>query len=304
MKVTVADVVSPSYFVATAAVELGFFRAEGLDAEFVRPPANLATIPQSLHDGQLDFLGSTASDTLARSDSLSLLCALSQYNYWFLGVRADLRARQGDLNALKGLRISASPRPTVPLKRLLIDAGIDLDRDNVQIVGDPPHDLNTSRARVGIEAIRTGFADAYWGNAMRMEVGVREGVATVLADIRRGDGPAVARYYTFPTLITSKRLVQQRPEAATAAIRAVIRTQHALKSDPSLATKVGRRWFPPEESELIAELIRRDAPFYEPTISAEAIAGSNRVMLKAGLLSAPVPYDQIVATQFSHLWST
>jgi hypothetical protein len=28
------------------------------------------------------------------------------------------------------------------------------------------------------------------------------------------------------------------------------------------------------------------------------------VMLEAGLLSTPVPYDQIVATQFNHLWST
>jgi len=40
VRVTVADVVSPSYFVATAAVELGFFKQEGLDAEFVFPPAD------------------------------------------------------------------------------------------------------------------------------------------------------------------------------------------------------------------------------------------------------------------------
>jgi ABC-type nitrate/sulfonate/bicarbonate transport system substrate-binding protein len=208
------------------------------------------------------------------------------------------------LNVLKGLRISASPRPTITLRRLLIDAGLDLDRDNVQIVGDPPHDLNASRARVGIEAIRSGVADAYWGNAMRMELGVREGVATVLADMRRGDGPEAARHYTFPTLITSKRLIEQNPGAAAAAIRAIVSTQRALKSDPTLATQVGRRWFPAEETELIAELIRRDTPFYNPTISAEAIAGANRVMLEAALISTPVPYDTIVATQFKHLWST
>ena len=38
MRVTVSDVVSPSYFPLTAAVELGFFKAEGLDAEFIFPP--------------------------------------------------------------------------------------------------------------------------------------------------------------------------------------------------------------------------------------------------------------------------
>src|SRR5581483_11325414 len=38
MLVTVSDVVSPSYFVATAAVELGYFKSEGVDAEFVFQP--------------------------------------------------------------------------------------------------------------------------------------------------------------------------------------------------------------------------------------------------------------------------
>src|SRR5262245_7201728 len=37
MRVTVSDVVSPSYFPLTAAVELGFFKAEGIDAEFIFP---------------------------------------------------------------------------------------------------------------------------------------------------------------------------------------------------------------------------------------------------------------------------
>jgi NitT/TauT family transport system substrate-binding protein len=300
MKVTVVDVVSPSYFVATAAVELGFFRAEGLDAEFVRPSADTA---QSLRDGDLAFMGTTASDTLTRAKDIKILCALSQYNYWFLGVRADLNARQGDLNVLKGLRISASPRPTITLKRLLTDAGLQLDHDNIRIVGDPPHDLNASRSRVGIEAIRTGLADAYWGNGMRMELGVREGIASVLVDIRRGDGPPAARQYTFPALVTSQRLIEQRPDAAAAAIRAVTRTQAALKSNPSLAAQAAQRWFPPEEAELISELIRRDAPFYDATISTDAITGANRMMQEAGLLTAPVPYDLIVASQFKHLWS-
>ena len=34
LRLMVADVDLPSYFVATAAVELGFFREEGLDVEF------------------------------------------------------------------------------------------------------------------------------------------------------------------------------------------------------------------------------------------------------------------------------
>lgn len=302
LRLTVADVVSPSYFVATAAVELGFFRAEGLDAAFVPPPANPA---RALRDGEIDFLGTSAYSGLSAFPDwrgLKLLCALAHHAYWFLAVRADLGARRGDVNALRGLRISATAGPSVALRRLLVDAGLDPERD-VAVVGPPPHDPRASWSRLGIEAIQSGLADAYWGNGMRAELGVRAGVATVLLDVRRGDGPPAARRYTFPALLATERLIAERPEAAMGAVRAVVRTQRALRADPLLATQVGRRLFPPEEAELIAELVRRDAPFYEATISEEAVAGVNQFARDVGLLTGAVPYDGVVATQLAPLWT-
>src|SRR5262249_33864910 len=122
MRLTVSDVVSPSYFVATAAVELGFFKAEGIDAEFVFPPEDPH---QALRDGRLDLMvGSAYNGVLAFPEwrGGKLLCALSQYAYWFLAVRADLGAVRGDVNAVKGLRISASANPGLLLKRVLIES--------------------------------------------------------------------------------------------------------------------------------------------------------------------------------------
>ena len=44
MRLTVPDAISPSYFVAIAAVQLGFFREEGIDMEFVRArPSGVVT---------------------------------------------------------------------------------------------------------------------------------------------------------------------------------------------------------------------------------------------------------------------
>ena len=54
--------------------------------------------------------------------------------------------------------------------------------------------------------------------------------------------------------------------------------------------------------ELIAELIRRDLPYYDPTITEETVTHMNRFAQDIGVLSAPVSYDQVVATQFAHLW--
>ena len=54
MRLTVADAISPSYFVAIAAVQLGFFQQEGVDMEFVFSPPNPS---QALKDGAIDFFG-------------------------------------------------------------------------------------------------------------------------------------------------------------------------------------------------------------------------------------------------------
>lgn len=301
MRLTVADVVSPSYFVATAAVELGFFKAEGLDVEFVFPPADAS---QALRDGGIDFYGGSPYSGLRAFPEWrggKLLCALSQYTYWFLAVRSDLNAKRGDITAVKGLTISASEPPGLLLKRLLIEAGIDLERDNVRIVPGR-RDPSGNWAHAGVQAIEEGLADGFWGNGMRVELALRRGLAKLLLDVRRGDGPPAARHFTFPALITSDRLIEQHPEAAAGAVRAVVKTQQALKKDPSLATQVGRRLFPPEEAELIAGLIARDAEFYDPTISEEAVRQAGQFARDIGLLSGPVLYEQFVATQFKYLW--
>jgi ABC-type nitrate/sulfonate/bicarbonate transport system substrate-binding protein len=301
-RVAVGDVVSPSYIVATAAVDLGFFADEGVDAEFVPPPLDPG---QALRDGEIDFLGNAAYTPLRAFPNwrgVRLLCALAQHSFWLLAVRADLRARQGDLTVLRGRRVSATAEPSLALRQLLIEAGLTPGRE-VQIVGAPPHDQNASWSRLGIEAITSGIADAYWGNAMRAELGVREGVATVLLDVRRGDGPPSARRHTFAALMTTDRLIAEHPDAAAGAVRAIVRAQRALRADPELASGVGQHWFPTEEARLIAELVGRDAPFYEAAISEDAVAGANAFAEQAGLLSEPVPYEDAVALQFRDLWT-
>ena len=85
-------------------------------------------------------------------------------------------------------------------------------------------------------------------------------------------------------------------------MRALVKTHAALKADVARATEVGRKLFPPSEAELIAELIRRDLPYYDATISREFVAGMNQFSRDVGILKGDVPYDGIVATQFSKFW--
>ena len=306
MRIAVPDLVSNSYFPAIAAVEFGCFESEGLEAELELLFPVTKTM-EALRDGTLDFVAGAAHATLAAFPDWKgarLLVALAQRMYWLLVLRSDLGARRGDLQAVKGLRIGAAPGPDAGLRRLLVEAGLDPERDRVQIGPIPAADqTGVSFGVTAARALEEGKLDGFWANAMGTEVAVRRGVGTVLLDVRRGDGPPAAGNYTFPALVTTEKKIEQDPESVAAAIRAIVKVQQMLREDPSRATQVATRLFPPVEAGLIAELIERDLPFYDPAISEQAVTELNRFARAVGLLSGPVPYDDVVATRFRHLWN-
>ena len=93
MKLAVPDMISNSYFPAEAAVELGFFKAEGLDValELIFPVDKAYA---ALRDGAVDFVGGSAHSALAAFPGfrgVKLICAQAQGMYWFLVMHADLQ---------------------------------------------------------------------------------------------------------------------------------------------------------------------------------------------------------------------
>lgn len=306
MRIAVPDLISNSYFPVIAAAELGFFKQEGLDVEKVELLFPVPKTMEALRDGALDFVAGSAHATLTAFpdwQGAKLLAALAQRMYWLLVLRADLNAERGDVNAVKGLRIGAAPGVDLGLRRLLSEAGIDPARDQVQIAPVPgATGATVSFGLTAAKALEEKKIDGFWANAMGAEIAVRRGAGKIILDVRRGDGPEAARHYTFPALVTTAERVEREPESAAAAIRALVRAQKALRENPVRATEVGRKVFPPAEAELIAELVRRDLPYYDPTIGEETVATMNRFAQNVGLLSRPVPYEHVVATEFRHLW--
>ena len=308
MKLAVPDLISNSYFPAAAAVELGFFRNEGLDVALeLLFPVNKSY--EALRDGAVDIIGGSAHSALAAFPEwrgVKLLCAQGQGMYWFLVMRSDLGAKRGALDIVKGRRIGAAPWVEMGLRRLLIEAGIDLARDNVTI-GPVPGAAPTPGAVVNFgltaaKALEEGKIDGFWANGMGTEVAVKSGVGTVVLDIRRGDGPKPAFNYTMASIATTDRLVRERPDVAKAIIRAIVKTQQALKADLTLATKAATKLFPAYETSLIAELIRRDLPYYDPTISQSFVAGMNQFARDVGILKGNPSYADVVATELRDGW--
>ena len=306
VKVAVPDLISNSYFPAIAAIELGFFAQQGLDATISHIFPSFKAF-EALRDGQVDFVAGPAHGALFAFPGMHggrMLAALSQGTYWMLVMRSDLQPKRGDLSIVEGKRIAAVPVVELGLRLLLAEAGIDAEKFGVQIVPVPgSEEPGVSSGVAAAKALGEGKIDGFWANATGAEVAVRRGVGSIVLDVRRGDGPPAAFHYTFPVFATADRVIEAEAAMVASALQAIVKTQEALKQDVQLAAKVGRSLFPREEAGLIADVVERDLPYYDPTISKSAISGLNWFSKQAGLLTNDLAYDDAVATRYSHLWT-
>src|SRR5437879_11555442 len=236
--------ISNSYFPAIAAIELGCFKQEGLDIslELIYPVDKCYA---ALREGTVDFVGGSAHSALSafpRWQGAKLLCEHGQGMYWFLVVHTEFGAKRGDLSVVKGRSIGAAPWVDMGLRRLLIEAGIDLKRDDVKIAPVPgAQGAGVNFGVTAAKALEERKIDGFWANGMGAEVAVRRGVGTMVLDVRRGDGPKACFNYTMASIATTDRLIQRSPETAAGAVRAIAKTQGALKEDVSRATTIGRK---------------------------------------------------------------
>jgi NitT/TauT family transport system substrate-binding protein len=305
-RIAAVDLVSNTCFPALAADELGFFKREGLDARIelvamlgatkaLRAGAADAMIAGSVHDVLTEF---------PNWQGVKVVVALAHGTPWLLVVRANLHAKRGDLQAVKGLRITAAEGPDLALKKMLTGAGVIPGKD-VEIVELPgAKSRDVSFGVFAARALQAGQIDGFWANAMGGETATSSGAGKILIDVRRGDDPDEVRYFTFAGMATTDDFIAREPQAAAAAVRAIVKAQQVLRADPSLAREVGLRKFPKEAAELIANVVARDVAFYDPAISEEMILKMNSFAESVGHLSGPVPYEQVAAVRFRELWQS
>jgi NitT/TauT family transport system substrate-binding protein len=298
-KIAVPDLVSNSYFPAVAAVELGHFKKEGLDVsvEFVSP---IEKAYLALKNREVQFVAGSAHSALSCFQEwvdVKLVCALSQGMYWSLVMRSDGGLAHRDLNGLRQCSIAAAPWVGIAFRRILIESGIDPVNSGISIAPAPKSiadGVNFGLAAADALAGRT--VDGFWANNMAAEVAIRRGYGSLVLDIRRGDGPPGCFDYTFASLAARADLLEQLPDIAAAAKRAIAGTLRDLSADPSRATHIARPLFPQFATDIIADLVARDVPFYNTDITNAAVDGLNRFAMNAGLAKNAKPYSELVAS--------
>ena len=298
MKLAIPDLISNSYFPAIAAVELGFFKREGLDValEMIVPVENALA---AMREGSIELIGCSAHLLVAGFPEwrgVKLICAQSHGMYWFLVMRADLGIGRGDLAALKGRSIGAAPWVAMGLRALLAAAGIDAERAGIRIAPIPgAHGAGINFGVTAARALEEGRVDGFWANGMGAELAVRRGTGTVVLDVRRGDGPKTCFDYTWPAIAATDALLARSPQTAAATMRAIVSTHNALRDNVELAIEVGRKLFPSTEAMLITDLIRRDLPYYDAAISPAMVRSMTQFSRDVGILQGDPDYRELVA---------
>jgi len=305
MRIAAVDLVSNTCFPALAAEELGFFKGEGLDVQIELVSAMGST--RALREGSADaMIAGSVFDVLSEFkdwQGAKVCVALSQGTPWLLTVRADLAVARGDVAALRSLKFTAAEGPDLAFRQMLRSGGLDPDRD-LEIVELPgAKERHVSFGVFAAQALKDGKIDGFWSNAMGAETAVTGGVGKIHVDVRRGDDPGDIRFATFAGLATTDDYIAREPEQIDAAVRAIVKAQAALRADPTLAREVGDRKFPLESAALIATVVERDAPFYDPVISDDNVQRINSFAQSVGQLTGLVPYEQVVATRCCPLWT-
>jgi len=167
MRIAVPDFVSSTFFPLIAAKALGIFEEEGEDVEIVL--SNALGAVKYLRDGAGDISAGQAHAPMMffpEWRGVKLVAAVSQGTPWMLVMKAGL-AKRGEIAAVKGRRIAANAGPDLVFKHLLREAGIDMERDRVEV--GPLREADQPGISFGVaaaKALAEGKVDGIWANVL------------------------------------------------------------------------------------------------------------------------------------------
>ena len=281
-----------------AAEQLGYFKGEGITAQFVDFEGG-PEVTTAMVGGSVDTGGTMVERPRILAEKgfgAKNLVALENRNPLYLVIRKDHPAKE--VKDLKGAKLGmtrAGSGTDLSLRALLKDAGLEPDRDVAIIAVGGVSSANA--------ALKAGQVDGFMGAEPAGAIAVHQlKLARYLVDPRLGQGPRFLQFMTFSTLQASDKWLAANPQLAERLVRALVKTLKRLREDPESAVAVGQKLFPTMDVATIRSIIAIEKRTYSPAITEEAIRFCNQVQKQVGSVKSDIPYDKVVAMQLRHLW--
>ncbi len=300
--VTMSVVPSTSSAVLYVAQDGGYFDKHGLDVEIVEFTSG-AEAERAMVAGAVNMGGGGVGSTLIMANQgieATNIVLFQDKPIFTLVVSSALDVEPGDFSGLKGKNIGISSPGSLTdlfLRIALRDAGLNPDTD-VTIVA-------TGGLNGHLPALQAGRVDAQMTWEPATVTITHEGAGNVFMDLRTDDVPETLQNLLGSSLQATDEWLnasEENLEKAKAAARAIAEAARDIKADPSLMVSTLQQIFPSVPDDLLAEIAQVEAAAYNPVITAQAIAHMNDVYVEAGLIAAPVAFDDLVDPRLAAEW--
>ncbi len=284
-----------------AAEELGYFKAEGIKAEFVDFEGG-AEVTTAMVGGSIEMGATMVERPMILAEKgfgAKNLVALENKNPLFLVCRNDVQAAKGDVKALKGLKLGMTKPGSgtdLSLRALVKHAGLVPDQDvAILSLGGVTSQVAALKAKA-VECVMTAEpAGAIAVSQLK--------IARYFVDPRQGEGPKFLQHMTFSTLQAGDQFIKANPDLTGRIVKAIVKTLKRLREDPEAAVRVGQKVFPKMDVALIRQIIAVEKNTYYPAITKEAVRAVNEFQKITGAVKGDIPYEKVVAVQYKPLWS-
>lgn len=296
-KVRLSEVVRSVFYAPQyVALELGFFRDEGLDVELSTAwGADRGAAALLSGSADIGFFGPEAAVYVYRqgvTDPIVGFAQLTARDGSFLMAREPVDDFRWEM--LRGATVVGGRRGGVPqmvLEWVLRQQGIEPFVD-VEII-----------THLAFEAAPGAFAGGLGDYIAQFDPALtaleRQGVGKVVASLGRAAGEI-----TYTVYHARKSYLEANPDVILAFTRAIARGQKWVDlHTPEEIAEVVKGFFPDMDHEVLVTALRRywsqDSWTHTPIISRSAFARLLDVMMAAGELDQPVPFDAIMTNRFA-----
>jgi NitT/TauT family transport system substrate-binding protein len=269
------------------AAEKGFFRAEGVTAEFV-PFRGGPNLVKAVIAGDILLGAAGSTDILVFREAglpLKMIATHTEGNHFTLNVAPDVQ-QVGDLKG-KGLGVTAVGSTTWVFARMLAkQQSWEADRD-LQIVA-----LGGLDAQLAALA-RKEIAGFVWGDGGA--VTQLQGKSKVLIRLDR-----VTPQWISQIQYTSEDGIKKSADIIRKCQKAIFQAQRFMKSNtPEAAEVIAKKigWSP--EAVLGAHKISGGLLSLDGTVSMEALATMQQTLLDYGVIKKKLPLEEHVAREFT-----
>ena len=238
---------------------------------------------------------------IGKAQDVRLLVVNQSLPPYGLIVRADVPTPNADrpypemLKDMKGLKLGITTigaATDLTLRYLLHQVGIEPSDVKIIPAGAPS---------AQIAGLKNGLIDgALSGEPTQSEAIYRLKIAKMVLDIQGGQGPEVFRDYAYNGVWTTGAYLQKYPERARAVVAAVVDAETMI-NDPAHTdevVKVAADNMPGFDPELLRDFIVKYRAIFRPIATPKQIENVETYLQGAGMLSAPIPYAEVVAADF------